>query len=73
MATTSARSTVDSGGQITFEHIDIPTKRPYNDESTAKVDAALVDAIEAARAAGNDQLAQLLEYELGTYYHDNHC
>lgn len=49
--------------------IDIPAPREYESTADEELDAALVDAIEAADAAGNEHLAALLSLELGSHYY----
>jgi hypothetical protein len=49
--------------------VDIPDEREYETAEEAELDSALVDAIRAAEAAGDEFLAQLLSYELGSHYH----
>ena len=67
---TSVSDTTASTPEIQFEHIDLPAHREYNDEQEATLDTSLVESIKAARAAGNNSLAELLEYELASHYFD---
>ncbi|WP_254538718.1 hypothetical protein [Halomarina litorea] len=52
-------------------NIDIPEVREYESEADADLDRELLDTIEAARKAGNDYLAKLLTFELGSHYWEN--
>jgi hypothetical protein len=49
--------------------VDIPDEREYEDKDNAELDRSLVDAIEAAEAAGNEYLAGVLANELGSHYY----
>ena len=48
--------------------VDVPDEREYKTETNADLDRALVDAIEAAEAAGDEYLAGVLANELGSHY-----
>lgn len=50
--------------------VDIPSQRQYADPVDAELDEKLVEAISAAREAGNDYLATVLSHELGSHYYD---
>lgn len=50
--------------------VDIPDERAYNREENAELDRDLVAAIESARAADNEYLAELLANELGSHYYN---
>jgi len=53
--------------------LDIPKAREYKTEADADLDRKLIESIEAAEAAGNDSLAQLLRFELGSHYYQSHA
>lgn len=66
MATATPMHVVD--GAVDLD-IDFPDEREYELEADADLDRKLLSAIEAAKAAGNDHLAELLSYELGSHYY----
>jgi hypothetical protein len=49
---------------------DVPTERFYDRREDAALDRQLVHAIEAARNAGNRQLARMLTAQLAAHYDD---
>ena len=53
--------------------IDIPSTRNYSSQADAELDRKLVSAIDTAEEAGNESLAQLIRYELGSHYHSLHA
>lgn len=65
MATQEALFTVSESAPV-----EIPDEREYTSEEAAELDQSLIDAIDAAEAAGNDYLSQLLANELGSHYYD---
>lgn len=71
MITAQLTSKDEKTPAVVFKNIDIPQDRTYTEDVDQQLDAALVEAIDAARTAGNDHLAQLIEYELGSHYLDN--
>lgn len=64
--------TTDGGAsepdQFEFQHIDIPLEREYDDPENAEFDEAMVDAIKKARNADVTPTAEVLEYQLGSFY-----
>lgn len=67
-------STEATGERVREEgviQIDLPQDRQYSDPADVELDRALSAAIEAADEAGDDYLAQLLSFELGSHYYDN--
>lgn len=50
--------------------VDIPERREYAGAENAALDRELCSAIQAAEAAGNSYLANLLGFELGSHYYD---
>jgi len=51
--------------------VDIPDERQYDTEPNAELDRKLCATIEAAEQAGNDYLARMLVFELGSHYHES--
>lgn len=49
--------------------VDVPDEREYGAKTDAKLDRALVDAVNAAQTADNPYLARLLALELGSHYY----
>lgn len=51
--------------------VEIPERREYEDAADAELDRKMVEAIDAARSAGNDHLVELLSLELGSHFYRN--
>lgn len=68
MTTTVDRHESEMESRIGAE-IDLPVNRQYDDDADAKLDEALVTAIERADAADNDFLVSLLTRELGSHFY----
>jgi hypothetical protein len=64
-----AESNNTNGSSFEFRRINIPSNREYDDPADADLDNKLVIAIQAARKAGEDQLASELELQLGSHYY----
>lgn len=58
-----------SNQEVEFKRIDLPRERDYEDAADANLDKKLVEAIEAARKAGDEQLAGELEFQLGSHFY----
>lgn len=57
----------DENAQIS----DVPATRQYDDGELVALDDALVNAIEKARAADEDFIAELLENQVKSLYYGN--
>lgn len=73
MATSQSAPNEQQSSRVTLRHVDIPNNREYRNIEDKRLDNSMLETIEAARNCGNDHLAQLLEYELGSHYIDNHA
>lgn len=51
--------------------VDLPDDREYESEAEADLDRALVSAIDKADAVGDDFLAAMLRYQLGSFYYEH--
>lgn len=49
--------------------VDLPDERRYEKQEHADLDEAMVEAVNRAKKADNEELAELLQYELGSLYH----
>ncbi|MCL9818391.1 hypothetical protein [Natronocalculus amylovorans] len=73
MATTESARDNQQPPRVTLRHVDIPDNREYRTVEDKRLDDAMLETIDAARDCGNDHVAQLLEYELGSHYISNHA
>jgi hypothetical protein len=67
--------TADTADPDDRAEVDLPDAEArqdaYANSADADLDAALADAIDAARRGGNERLASMLEYHLGSHYYES--
>jgi len=67
--------TADTVDPDDHAEVDLPAadvrQDAYAHDADADLDAALADAIDAARRGGNEWLASMLEYHLGSHYYES--
>jgi len=67
--------TTDTANADDHAEVDLPEadirQNAYAHDADADLDAALAEAIDAARRGGNEWLASMLEYHLGSHYFES--